>query len=88
MLSERCTNYFGFQTLHFVIPYVFFRFVFYQQLDVCKQAYRQEDIDTAEDSDISPRDVGHNVYILAYQVYIDFFHTLHCNASREDERCV
>lgn len=40
----------------------------HQLLDVCKQAYRQEDIDTAEDSDISPRDVGHNVYILAYQL--------------------
>jgi len=37
-------------------------------VDVCKAAFKQEDIDTAADSDVSPRDVGHNIYILAYQL--------------------
>ena len=43
-------------------------FIFCYQVDVCKAAYKQEDLDTAADSDVSPRDVGHNIYILAYQV--------------------
>ena len=37
-------------------------------MEVCKHAYHQEEIDTADDSSVSPREVGHNVYILAYQV--------------------
>ncbi|XP_066920904.1 inositol 1,4,5-trisphosphate-gated calcium channel ITPR1-like isoform X2 [Clytia hemisphaerica] len=37
-------------------------------VEVCKQVYHQEEIDTATDSEISPRDVGHNIYILAYQL--------------------
>ncbi|XP_031569863.1 inositol 1,4,5-trisphosphate receptor type 1-like [Actinia tenebrosa] len=36
-----------------------------QLVDVCKQAYHQEDIIDEEESDTSPRDVGHNIYILA-----------------------
>ncbi|XP_065058274.1 inositol 1,4,5-trisphosphate receptor type 1-like isoform X2 [Rhopilema esculentum] len=37
-------------------------------VDVCKEAFRQEDLDSTVDSDVSPRDVGHNIYILAYQL--------------------
>jgi len=41
----------------------------HQLIDVCKQAYHQEAIDTAvDDSEVSPIDVGHNVYILSYQL--------------------
>ncbi|XP_065669152.1 inositol 1,4,5-trisphosphate-gated calcium channel ITPR1 isoform X5 [Hydra vulgaris] len=36
-------------------------------VDVFRQAYHQEAINV-EDSEISPRDVGHNVYILAHQL--------------------
>ena len=50
------------------INQIIISFSIIKQVDVCKQAYHQEEIDTATDSDISPRDVGHNVYILAYQV--------------------
>lgn len=39
-----------------------------QLVEVCKQAYHQEEIESAEDSDLSPKVVGHNVYILAYQL--------------------
>lgn len=39
-----------------------------QLVEVCKQAYHQEEIESAEDSELSPRAVGHNVYILAYQL--------------------
>ena len=38
------------------------------QVEVCGQAFHQEEIDATEDSEVSPRDVGHNIYILAYQV--------------------
>ncbi|KXJ16906.1 Inositol 1,4,5-trisphosphate receptor type 1 [Exaiptasia diaphana] len=35
------------------------------QVDVCKQAYHQEDLLDEEETEVSPRDVGHNIYILA-----------------------
>ena len=43
-------------------------------MDVAKQAYYQaegmeeEDLDDDEDESANPRDVGHNIYILAHQV--------------------
>lgn len=36
------------------------------QVDVIKKAYLQEE--ERENSDVSPREVGHNIYILALQV--------------------
>jgi hypothetical protein len=47
------------------------------QVDVAKQAYHQEDTmaeaeeegdDEEEEESTNPRDVGHNIYILAHQV--------------------
>lgn len=35
-------------------------------MDVIKKAYLQEE--ERENSDVSPREVGHNIYILALQV--------------------
>ena len=37
-----------------------------RQVDVIKKAYLQEE--ERENSDVSPREVGHNIYILALQV--------------------
>lgn len=37
-----------------------------RQVDVIKKAYLQEE--EHENSDVSPREVGHNIYILALQV--------------------
>ena len=47
---------------------------FLAQVDVAKHAYHQEDMldddddDDDDDEKINPRDVGHNIYILAHQV--------------------
>ena len=45
------------------------------QVDVAKQAYYQaegmeeeEELDDEDDESANPRDVGHNIYILAHQV--------------------
>ena len=40
------------------------------QVEVSKQAYHEESNDAADDDDgtINPRDVGHNIYILAHQL--------------------
>jgi hypothetical protein len=37
-----------------------------RQVDVIKKAYLQEE--ERENSEVSPREVGHNIYILALQV--------------------
>lgn len=39
-----------------------------QLVDVCKQAYNQEDIEDENECEVSPRDVAHNIYILAHQL--------------------
>ncbi|KAK2568121.1 Inositol 1 [Acropora cervicornis] len=38
-----------------------------QLVDVCKQAYNQEDLEDENECEVSCRDVGHNIYILAHQ---------------------
>ena len=37
-------------------------------MDVCKQAYNQEDLEDENECEVSCRDVGHNIFILAHQV--------------------
>ena len=53
------------------------KIILFSQVEVIKQAYQQEDIEVDEDDEIggddeeepiSPREVGHNIYILAHQV--------------------
>ncbi|XP_048589146.1 inositol 1,4,5-trisphosphate receptor isoform X2 [Nematostella vectensis] len=39
-----------------------------QLVDVCKQAYQQDDMVEEDDSEVSARDVGHNIYLLATQL--------------------
>lgn len=39
-----------------------------QLVDVCKQAYNQEDLEDENECEVSCRDVGHNIYILAHQL--------------------
>lgn len=41
-----------------------------QLVDVCKQAYNQEDLEDENECEVSCRDVGHNIYILAHQVQL------------------
>lgn len=43
-----------------------FRQALSHQVDVIKKAYLQED--ERDNSEVSPREVGHNIYILALQV--------------------
>ena len=38
------------------------------QVDVSKQAYYQTDQVEDDEDSANPRDVGHNIYILAHQV--------------------
>ena len=48
-------------------------------MDVCKQAFHQEideEEEDEEDSGVSPRDVGHNIYILAHQVCVNSRHAI------------
>ena len=40
-----------------------------QLVDVCIQAYNQEDLEDENECEVSCRDVGHNIYILAHQVW-------------------
>ena len=40
------------------------------QVDVCKQAYNQEDLEDENECEVSCRDVGHNIFILAHQVLL------------------
>ena len=35
---------------------------------MCKQAYNQEDLEDENECEVSCRDVGHNIFILAHQV--------------------
>ena len=44
-----------------------------QLVDVCKQAYNQEDIEDENECEVSCRDVAHNIYILAHQVFLGTF---------------
>lgn len=39
-----------------------------QLVDVCKQAYNQEDLEDENECEVSCRDVGHNIFILAHQL--------------------
>lgn len=39
-----------------------------QLVDVCKQAYNQEELEDENECEVSCRDVGHNIYILAHQL--------------------
>lgn len=53
------------------------------QVDVIKEAYLQgveSEVDVEVSGDeISPKDVGHNIYILAHQVIIYLIHILYSN---------
>ena len=37
---------------------------------MCKQAYNQEDLEDENECEVSCRDVGHNIFILAHQVLL------------------
>ena len=54
-----------------------------QLVDVCKQAYNQEDLEDENECEVSCRDVGHNIYILAHQV---LFHQCTKYKGRSDRR--
>lgn len=41
-----------------------------QQVEVIKKAYLQETDGDCEDAEVSPMEVGHNIYILALQVHV------------------
>ena len=45
-------------------------FLTYFKVDVCKQAYNQEDLEDESECEVSCRDVGHNIFILAHQVLL------------------
>ena len=52
---------------------LFLLLIAFFQVDVCKQAYNQEDLEDENECEVSCRDVGHNIFILAHQV-LPVFH--------------
>lgn len=55
-----------------------------QLVDVCIQAYNQEDLEDENECEVSCRDVGHNIYILAHQVLCCLGTWTKCSDSSAD----
>ena len=53
-----------------VVVMVILQLLSFYQVDVCIQAYNQEDLEDENECEVSCRDVGHNIFILAHQVLL------------------